>query len=103
MTEAWLLISERAIRVAAGNPHGRMPLTIPRLNTLEGLPDPKEVLFSLLRTASDLHGRRLRTLRVHGLVSRIVELLDDFSVLRALPAFVAFEEQLSAALADLTA
>lgn len=101
MTEAWLLISERAIRVAAGNPRGRTPLPMPVLNRLEDLPDPKDVLFSLLRTASESRGRRLRTLRVHGLVHRLVELLDDFSPLRDLPAFVAFEAQLSQALQEL--
>ena len=94
MTEAWLLISEDVIRIAAGNPNGRMPLAMPAVNTVEELPDPKETLFALLREASGLSGRRLRNLRVHKLVHRIVELLDDFSPLRSLPAFAAFEAQL---------
>lgn len=103
MTEAWLLISERAIRMAAGNPSGRTPLLMPVLNRLEDLPDPKEVLFSLFRTASELHGRRLRSLRVRGLIYRLVELIDDFSPLRNLPAFVAFEQQLGEALQQIDA
>jgi hypothetical protein len=101
MTEAWLLLSERAIRVAAGNPSGRAALPMPAINALENLPDPKEVLFSLLRKASELHGRRLQSLPVHGLLHRVVELLDDFSLLRNLPAFVAFESELSQALQEL--
>lgn len=101
MTEAWLLISERVIRTASGNPNGRVPLPMPDLDTLEDLTDPKETLFSLLRTASELHGRRLRSLRVHRLVHRIVELLDDFSSLRVLPAFTAFEEQLENTLREM--
>jgi len=103
MTEAWLLISERAIRLAAGNPNGRTPLPMPVLNRLEDLPDPKEALFTLLRTASELHGRRLRSLRVRGLIYRLVEVIDDFSPLRNLPAFVAFEEQLNNALQQIDA
>jgi hypothetical protein len=98
MTEAWLLISERAIRIASGNPSGLTPLTIPAIGRLEDLPDPKETLFSLLREASELHGRRLRGLRVHKLVHRTVEFIDDFSPLRALPAFRAFEAELGSVL-----
>lgn len=101
MTEAWLLISERVIRSASGNPNGRVALAMPDHDGLEDLPDPKETLFNLLRVASELRGRRLRGLRVHRLVHRIVDLLDDFSPLRALPAFVAFEAQLEEALRDM--
>ena len=101
MTEAWLLISERAIRIASGNPSGLVPLLVPSQNRLEDLPDPKETLFALLRTASELPGRRLRSLRVHKLVHRVVELIEDFSPLRNLPAFAAFEAQLGQVLEEL--
>jgi hypothetical protein len=101
MTEAWLLISERVIRIASGNPNGRVALAMPDHNRLEELPDPKEMLFALLREASELRGRRLRSLRVHSLVHRIVYLLDDFSPLCALPAFAAFEAQLEEALGEM--
>jgi hypothetical protein len=101
MTEAWLLISERAIRIASGNPNGQTPLLIPAHNVLEELPNPKETLFALLRSASELHGRRLRSLRVHRLIHRVIELIDDFSPLRTLPAFAAFEEQLGNSLGEL--
>ena len=100
MTEAWLLISEGIIRRASGNPNGTAALNMPAVAGLESLVDPKETLFALLRAASGLNGRRLRGLRVHGLVHRVAELLDDFSVLRALPAFVQFEQQIASALAQ---
>jgi len=101
MTEAWLLISERAIRIASGNPIGRTPLPIPDVARLEELLDPKETLFSLLREASELHGRRLRSLRVHRLTHRVIEFIDDFSPLHALPAFRAFEVELEHALLEM--
>lgn len=53
MTEAWLLISERAIRRAAGNPNGRVPLNLPPVSRLESLPDPKEDLKTLLEKSSE--------------------------------------------------
>jgi len=93
MHEAWLLFDEAAIRTAAGNPNGRQPLTLPRLAEIEGMPDPKETLHQLTRTASGLHGRRLADLRVATL--RVAELIDDFAPLRALPAFAAFERELA--------
>ena len=37
MTEAWLLISEDAIRIASGNPNGRARLAMPAHDQLEGL------------------------------------------------------------------
>jgi hypothetical protein len=101
MTEAWLLISERVIRIASGNPNGRVVLAMPDHNRLEELPDPKETLFALLLEASELRGRRRRTLRVRSLVRRVVYLLDDFSLLSTLPAFAAFEAQLEEALGEM--
>lgn len=98
MTEAWLLISETVIRRASGNPSGTSALAIPRIRDLESLPDPKETLFSLLRTASNLQGRRLNALNVHTLVHRVAELIDDYSPLRQLSAFIDFERQLASAL-----
>jgi len=101
MTEAWLLLCENVIRRASGNPSGKSPLSIPALKKLEELPDPKETLFSLLKAASGLHGRRLDTLNVHHLVHRVSKLIDDFSPLKNLPAFVKFEKQLVDALKSL--
>jgi hypothetical protein len=50
MTEAWLLIDEKAIREAAGNPKGRQPLNLPKPSKTEELSDPKETLKPIFRT-----------------------------------------------------
>ena len=94
MHEAWLLFDEAAIRAAAGNPNGRQALQLPRIADIEGMPDPKDVLHQLTRTASGLRGRRLAALDVP--TWRVAELIDDFAPLRALPAFAAFERELAA-------
>jgi hypothetical protein len=91
ITETWLLFDEAAIRRAAGNPNGRAPLQLPQHNELEGLPDPKNLLYNLLRDASGLHGRRRSNLPVRIFTSRVADLIKDFSVLRTLPAFQALE------------
>ena len=93
MQEAWLLFDELALRRAAGNPNGRESLDLPRIHELEGLPDPKQILSELLRVASGLHGRRRSRLPAAERVSRLAVLIDDFSPLRALPAFSALEEE----------
>ncbi|GAB4206555.1 MAG: hypothetical protein OHK0022_33710 [Roseiflexaceae bacterium] len=93
MHEAWLLFDEVAIRAAAGNPNGRQPFQLPRLAEVERMPDPKERLNQLLKTASGLHGRRLQNW-AQVPTWRIADLIDDFAPLRALPAFQAFEEEL---------
>ena len=93
MQEAWLLFDEVALRIAAGNPNGRQPLQIPRLTHLEHLPDPKTILHSVLAEASDLQGRKLEKFSVRSAVHRVAELIDDFSPLRALPAFQALETE----------
>ncbi len=95
------MLDEDVIRQASGNPRGRSPLSIPKLKDLEKLPDPKDKLFSLLKTASELQGRRLRNLNVHRMVHRVSELIDDFSPLKNLPAFSEFEKQLVGALKSL--
>ncbi len=105
MTEAWLLINKSAIRRAAANPNGRMSLVMPQLNRLEDLPDPKTVLYSLLAEASGKAGRRLAQFNrdINGRVQRVAELISDFSLLRHLRAFRAFEESTSNAVATLAA
>jgi hypothetical protein len=103
MQEAWLLIDEQAIRIAAGNPLGRMALDIPPPNRIENLPNPKEVLFAALRTASGKTGRRLSKLPLSALRHRVAELIADIAILRELPAFIALEHELIATLRDLRA
>lgn len=89
--EAWLLFHEEALRTAAGNPNGEDPLDLPAIVGIEDLPDPKHRLHELLRAASGLGPRRRRSLRLGPAVHRIAELVEDFSPLRSLPAFQAFE------------
>jgi len=93
MQEAWLLFNEIALRVAAGNPNGQNPLHLPPINTLEQLPDPKSILYELLREASGLYGRRRRKFAVRTSARRVSELITDFTPLRVLSAFNALETE----------
>jgi hypothetical protein len=86
MTEAWLLFDERAVRTAAGNPHGRMWLDLPVSNA-EAIADPKTLLHDALKQASALAGRRLRRFRTSDAVHRVAEYIEDFSPLQELTAF----------------
>jgi hypothetical protein len=95
MQEAWLLLNEQAIRLAAGNCHGTMPLSMPRIEQLETLPDPKAVLYQALRDASGRSGRRRRHFRPEAHAGLVTEYMSDFTCLRQLPAFRAFEDDLA--------
>ena len=69
MTEAWLLFDETAIRKAAGNPNGNLPLGLPVIHNIESLPDPKQILHDLLRSASGhTSKRRLKRMSATGLL-----------------------------------
>jgi len=96
MTEAWLLFDEVALRHAAGNPNGKNPLKLPELSKIEQIPNPKEILFQILREASELTARRLKKFNLAGARIRITELIDDFSPLLALRAFQALEKRILA-------
>jgi hypothetical protein len=96
MTEAWLLFDEPAIRLAAGNPNGKNPLDIPPLSIIEQIPDPKDLLFQILRDASGLRGRRLKKFKTGECRIRITELISDYSPLRQLNAFQRLENDISA-------
>lgn len=91
MTEAWLLFDTKALRKAASNPNGTIVLQLPNLNRLENDPNPKEVLYGLLRSASELSPRRLKKFSEIDCVYRLADLIDDFSPLKALPAFAELE------------
>ena len=93
-TEAWLLIDEAALRSAAGNARGSAPLSMPALQQLEGLPDPKKTLHGLLRAASGLPGRRQKRFRMDQAVHRLAQTITDYSPLRQLSAFRALEEEI---------
>ena len=100
MMEAWFLFDEDAIRRAAGNPAGNIPLPLPTARSVERLPDPKEALDNLLRKASELSGRRLENLRMGPAKHRVAELITDYSPLRQLSAFSALETQLVSVLTE---
>ncbi len=96
MLEAWLLIDEAALRRAAGNPNGSQPLSLPDVNDLEALQDPKETLYGLMRDASGLQGRRLkqfaRKLPTH--LQQVSVHIKDFQTLRGLDAFRQLEGEI---------
>ncbi|CAG4886007.1 hypothetical protein [Paraburkholderia saeva] len=96
MTEAWLLGDEEAIRRAAENPRGRVPLPLPVNARCEGLPDPKETLFGLLRTAADRPARR--PIDERRCRARVAELTSSFAHLRDLDSFRRFERDVVHAL-----
>lgn len=98
MTEAWFLFDETAIRRAAGNPAGRVLLDLPTIGRLEELPDPKAVLFQLLRDATELPQRRRHRISLAQAMYRLAELIDDFGPLRRLPAFGAVEADIRLAI-----
>lgn len=95
MSEAWLLLNDRAIRTAVGRPSGRVQLQLPSADRAEHTPDPKEVLFQALRDASECTGRRLNNLNERVLRYRVAELIDDYSILRRLSAFQQLEDDLT--------
>jgi len=94
MQEAWLLFDEEILRRAAGNPYGRIALKLPTLAKLEQLPDPKSILYDLLREAGELHGRRKKQMPLNKHARRVAELANDFKLLRALPAFQALKREI---------
>ena len=98
MQEAWLLIDEATIKTAAGNRRSASELELPPVNRLEEIPDPKNLLNELLKKASDLNRRRQRSFRVAKHARLVTEFIEDFSPLRQLSAFAAFEEQVSSAI-----
>jgi hypothetical protein len=100
MTEAWLLIDDHAIRAAAGNPNGTEDLPLPPVVSLEGVADPKRVLYDCLRKASGLTGRRLHKFRDQQAARRVADYSDDFSPCRRLTAFARLEKDIQSVLAQ---
>jgi len=91
MTEAWLLPYEVEIRRAAGNQAGRMPLNLPAAGRVEGVADPKALLFEALRVASGLGGQRLQRFDVHRARHRVGELIEDTGCLAPIGSFSILE------------
>lgn len=65
MMETWLMINKDAIKKAAGNRNYKGELSLPPIAKLEKENSPKEKLHDLLKTASNLKGRRLTKFNVH--------------------------------------
>ncbi len=101
MQETWLLVDEQAIRVAAGNPKGRVQLDIPRIGNLETLSKPKAILHTALRTASELSARRLHGFNPEARAFQVGDSITDFTPLRQLPSFQRFAIELQQALATI--
>ena len=99
MQEAWLLVSETAIREAAGRPRGTVPLNLPSVDRVEALADPKAVLCEALDVASETTGRRRRAFRAQRVAGLVSEYIHDLAPLRQLVAFRVLEERLRAVLA----
>jgi hypothetical protein len=95
-TEAWLLIEEKAIRMAANNPNGRNDLNLPSPQRIEKNSDPKKELQRVLRTATEWSPQRLKRFDTEAAMARVVDHISDFSLLRKLSAFQNLESDLAA-------
>ncbi len=98
MTESWFLFDETALRAAAGNPAGKCPLNLPKLNKVESDPNSKETIKIVLEQATELSGRRLKSFSWREALHRLPDLIEDYSPLEVLPAFADFSREMRAAL-----
>ena len=93
MTEAWLIANAKPIRLAVGNPNGTEVLDLPAAKDIESSPDPKEILFTALKTATGWSARRKARFNPHQFRHRVSELTDDLAPLRMLASFKHLEAQ----------
>lgn len=100
MQEAWLLVDVEALRRAAGNPNGSVPLSLPSVPCLEDIPNPKGILTTLLETATELGQHRLRKFNSGQARLRLAGLITSYAPLRALPAFKQLESAIQLAIHD---
>jgi hypothetical protein len=94
MTEAWLLISETALRASVDNLGGSTPLDIPAIKTLEKIPNPKLLLEQKLVLASELTGRRKKKFFFPEHRSRIPDYIEDWNQLLELPSALRLYEDI---------
>jgi hypothetical protein len=92
--ETWLMIDPEAIKKAAGNRNYKAKIELPLLKNLEKENQPKVTLHELLRVASGLKSRNLKKFNTEKAVHLVAENIEDFSQLRNLVAFKAFETDL---------
>ncbi|MEN9354242.1 MAG: hypothetical protein RL318_1567 [Fibrobacterota bacterium] len=97
MSETWLLHDEAAIRAAAGNSRGRVPLGLPKRAKIEQV-HAKNVLYAALVTASECRGRELKEFRNALPATRcyLASLIEDWRPLRQLPGYQRMEERIRA-------
>ncbi|GAB4531636.1 MAG: hypothetical protein Tsb0014_15300 [Pleurocapsa sp.] len=93
MLEAWLLFDEVAIRKAAGNPKGKSTIQLPAVNKIENLPNPKDILITQLKQASE--SKRFKDREARKAIHRLADLISDYSTLDKLSAFQALKQDLS--------
>jgi hypothetical protein len=91
MSEAWLLIDEKAIRKAAGKPFGKVKLNMPTTKRLEQLTNPKEMLKINLEMATEFSGRKKAQFDFNEARQLVGQYTEDFSPLRQLSAFQRLE------------
>jgi len=94
MMESWLLFDSEAIKKASGNRNYKGIINLPSIKKVENENQPKIVLHDLLKEASGLKGRNLKNFNIDKAVHLVAENIEDFSALRNLEAFKAFEEEL---------
>ncbi|MCI4041651.1 DUF4276 family protein [Streptomyces sp. TRM75563] len=98
MLEAWLLLDEDAIRQVAGNPRGKMNLSLPKAANVERIADPKQRLKETLAKASGLTGRRLadfqKVQRFSKNRQRLMELLSHDGNVKNVPSWKGFVSEL---------
>lgn len=101
--EAWLLVSEQAIRDVVGKPNGRADLRIP--TRIESAARPKEILKRALAAASETRGRRLAAVkRLFGVHRRIlISRIDIHGPITALGAWQQLRADVDAAVNGLMA
>ena len=103
MTEAWILLDERAIRQVAGKPRGRETLDLPRPRLVERIPNPKAELERVLLAANGVRGRRRREFLVSipAMHRRLLQNLPVGGPLEQLESWSKFRDDTVAALQSL--
>ena len=93
------MFDEPALRAASGNPAGTVPLRLPTAVQQERI-HAKDELADRLRIASALSGRRAKQFSTSDATQRLADLIDDFSPLRSLRSFRAFDTDVAALLSS---
>ena len=92
--EAWLMADPKAICALCDRPAMLTKVKFPKLRELERLARPKERLEELL---AKVDGRNAKERTQAGITApRIVEYMDDFSLLLKMPAFAALDKEIAA-------